>query len=249
MSAERLSRTGESGTLPGSFGGTSLGVNAMLQQRAGGVGVNGRLIRSSKYTAIGAALVAALLSLLIGGASASIRRARAAATSPPATVTGILITRRPGTLARGSRVSARDVGDQRQFLGASHGFALANVGQADYPVETSDGGKTWRTSGPAVHLDAAQAPLAVTVAGAANLHTLFACCDAQVVDSTGDGGKHWWRAFLGDVVLAVRGRPGGELIAFAQSAANASGSRAATWVYVSRDGGHHWHYDAQEGAF
>ena len=196
------------------------------------------------------ALSAALVSLGVGAASASAPRARAtAAPTPPATVTAQRITRTPGTLARGSHVSAGDVSRQREFLGAKHGFALASVGGADYPVETSDGGKTWRTSGPTVHLDAAQAPLAVTDSGAATLHTFFACCDAQVVDSTGDGGKHWWRAFLGDVVIAVRGRPNGELIAFAQKAANSSGSQAVTWVYVSRDGGHHWHYDAQEGAF
>lgn len=138
---------------------------------------------------------------------------------------------------------------QREFLGAKHGFAMASVGDADYPVETTDGGRTWRTSGPAIHLHAAQAPLAVTESGAATLRTFFACCDAQVVDATGDGGKHWWQAFLGDIVLAVRGRPDGELIAVAQSAANASGSAAVNWVYVSRDGGHHWHFETQEGAF
>jgi hypothetical protein len=223
----------------------------MLRQRTGrghGLG-NGRPIWRPKQIAIGAAPLAAVLLLFIGGASASTRAAHAsAAPRPPATVTGTLITRTRGTLAQGSRVRGSDVG-RREFLDARHGYALASVGQADYPVLTADGGKTWRTSGPAVHLDAAQAPLAVIDAGAANLHTYFACCGAQAVDATGDGGKHWWRAFIGDLVLAVVTRPDGELIAIAQSAGNASGSRAATWVYVSRDGGHHWHYDAQEGAF
>jgi hypothetical protein len=206
--------------------------------------------RSLKLPFVAAASGAVVIVLGVGLASASSPRGRAAAApSPPATVTAQLITRRPGTLARGTRVSAGAVSQQRVFLGAAHGFALANVDQADYPVETADGGKTWRTSGPAVHLDAAQAPLAVTDSGAVTLHTFFACCDAQVVDATGDGGKHWWRAFLGDIVIAVRGRPSGELIAFAQAATSSTGSQAATWVYVSRDGGHHWHYDAQEGAF
>lgn len=221
----------------------------MLQSRIGRFRVAVRR-RPAQALLLAAGLIAAALSLSIGGASASTRTAFAAsAPSPPATVTGTPITRTPRTLARGSRVQRGDVDRQREFLGANHGFGLASVGGADYPVITSDGGKTWRTSGPAVHLDAAQAPLAVTVAGAANLHTFYACCDAQVVDSTGDGGKHWWRAFLGDVVLAVRSRPSGELIAFAQVAANATGSTAETWVYVSRDGGHRWHYDSQEGAF
>ena len=239
-------------TLSRLFGGTSLGVNQMLQQRSGPFRAfaGGGEIRSLKLPFVGAALATVLIVVGVGAASASAPRARAAAApSPPATVTAQLITRRAGTLARGTLVSAGDVSQQRAFLGAKHGFALANVDQADYPVATSDGGKTWRTSGPAVHLDAAQAPLAVTESGAATLHTFFACCDAQVVDATGDGGKHWWRAFLGDVVIAVRARPSGELIALAQAAANSSGSQAATWVYVSHDGGHHWHYDAQEGAF
>lgn len=100
-----------------------------------------------------------------------------------------------------------------------------------------------------MHLDAAQAPLAVSNAGAANRRTFFACCGAQVVDATGDGGKHWWRAFLGDVVLAVTSRPGGKLIAVAQASANSSGTQAATWVYSSKDGGHHWQLDRKEGAF
>jgi photosystem II stability/assembly factor-like uncharacterized protein len=138
---------------------------------------------------------------------------------------------------------------KRVFLGATHGFALAEVGQAEYPVVTNDGGKTWRTNGPALHLNAAQAPLAVTDAGAANRHTDFACCGGQVVDATADSGRHWWRAFLGDLVLAVTSRPGGKLIAVAQVAANASGTKAANWVYVSTDGGHHWNYDPREGAF
>lgn len=227
----------------------------MLQSRSGPSRASGsasqdRFLKPLACVTLAAALVAALLISLGGGAaSASAPQARAAAAPiPPATVTAQRITRTRGTLVRGSRVHTGDVSRQREFLGAKHGFALANVGQADYPVETSDGGNTWRTSGPAVHLDAAQAPLAVTDSGVANLHTFFACCDAQVVDATGDGGRHWWRAFLGDVVLAVRGRPNGELIAFAQSSVSFTSSQAVTWVYVSRDGGHHWHYDAQEGA-
>lgn len=199
---------------------------------------------------IGAALAAALIPFVVGVASASSGRTRAsAASSPPATITGTRITRRPGTLARGSTVSATDVDSQRTFLNARRGFALASTGGADYPVKTVDGGKTWRTDGPAVHLDAAQAPLAVIDAGAANRHTYFACCGSQVVDATGDGGKHWWRAFIGDVVLSVFTRPDGELIAVAQTSANSTGSRADTWIYTSKDGGHHWHYDPREGAF
>ena len=46
------------------------------------------------------------------------------------------------------------------FTDGKHGFALAE-GQAQYPAATNDGGKTWKTNGPALHVNAAQAPLAV----------------------------------------------------------------------------------------
>ena len=41
-------------------------------------------------------------------------------------------------------------------------------------MATSDGGKTWKTDGPALHLHAAQAPLAVVFIGALNRKTVFA---------------------------------------------------------------------------
>lgn len=210
----------------------------------------GARIARPQQLLIGAGLAAALIPFAVGVASASSGPTRAfAASNPPATITATRIARPRGTLARGSRVRSAAVDSQRTFLDARHGFALANTGGADYPVATVDGGRTWRTDGPAVHLDAAQAPLAVVDAGAANLHTYFACCGAQVVDATGDGGKHWWRAFIGDVVLAVFTRPNGELITVAQTASSATGSAADTWIYTSRDGGHRWHRDAREGAF
>ena len=226
----------------------------------------GRRIRPFHAVLLGALIAGALISVVAGAASATPGSATQPAPSPPpmttggtttiprsgatppATVTGIRITHRPGTLRRGSRVPRADVISHRVFLDARHGYALATVGDADYPVRTANGGRTWRTDGPAVHLHAAQAPLAVTDAGAANRRTLFACCGAQVVDATGDAGGHWWQAFLGDVVIAVETRPGGKLIAVAQTAANPSGSQAATWIYVSTDGGHHWHLDMREGA-
>jgi hypothetical protein len=141
-------------------------------------------------------------------------------------------------------VRSADLG-QRIFVNARRGFALANVDGGTYPAATDNGGKTWRTDGPALHLNAAQAPLAVLDVGAANGHTFFAFGGGQVVDATRDGGKHWWQAFLGDVVMAVVARPGGGLVAFAQTA---SGTKAVTLVYVSTDGGRHWHLNDRLGA-
>ncbi len=109
-----------------------------------------------------------------------------------------------------------------------------------------NGGASWRTNGPALHLNAAQAPLVVLFPGAANTSTFYAFGGGQVVDATDDAGRHWWRAFLGDAVIAVVPRIGGGLVAFAQDATGTAGN-AVTLVYVSRDGGHHWTYTTKFG--
>ena len=196
--------------------------------------------------ALGAIVVA--LALAYRGPSASAAALRDQ--SPTLTVTGTLITRPAGTLKSGTVVRSADLG-LRVFPNALHGFALADVGQAQYPAATVNGGKTWRVAGPALHLDAAQAPLVVLQVGAANQRTFFAWGGpggGQVVDVTRDAGKHWYQAILGDVVMAVVSGPNGQLVAFAQGAATSSGSTAATWVYASKDGGRTWHYNNSVGA-
>jgi hypothetical protein len=183
--------------------------------------------------------------LLLGLIAA--RASWAAAPTPPRTVTARPIRPRPNTLRKGTRVPATDLFGVRAFPNATHGFALAAVGEAQYPAATVDGGRTWRTDGPALHVSAAQAPLSVVDAGAANQHTFFAFGGGQVVDVTGDAGKHWWRALLGDAVLAVAPF-GNRLVAVAQDGTG-NGLTALTVVYVSRDGGRHWHLDDNLGAF
>lgn len=165
--------------------------------------------------------------------------------SIPATVTGQLITAPHHTLRPGTPVPLSSLGP-RAFANARVGFSLAHVGQADYPAVTPDGGRTWHTNGPALHLDAAQAPLAVVDPGAAGNSTFFAFGGGQAIDSTSDGGRHWWRAFLGEAVIGAVPRIGGGIIAFAQNTVG-TGSSAVTEVYVSRDGGHHWHLDTSFG--
>ena len=117
-----------------------------------------RAVASPRKLVAAFAVVAVVLGLSSLGAAA---RIIAAAAKAPKTVNATLITRVHGTLAAGSKVRSSAVAGQRVFTDAKHGFALASVGSADYPVATADGGKTWKTDGPALHLDAAQAPLAV----------------------------------------------------------------------------------------
>lgn len=188
---------------------------------------------------VGSALLLSTLTLA-GALSAS---STAATTTVPKTVTGKLIKRANGTLAPGTVVRSSTLG-QRVFTNASNGFALANTGGAQYPAATTDGGTVWRTDGPALHLDAAQAPLAVISLGAANRRTIYAYGTGQVVDVTSDGGKHWYQALFEGLSMAVVPGIGGHLVAFVDGTATGKG---VTWQYVSKNGGRTWSYDAAVG--
>ena len=192
-----------------------------------------RAVASPRKLVAAFAVVAVVLGLSSLGAAA---RIIAAAAKAPKTVNATLITRAHGTLAAGSKVRSSAVAGQRVFTDAKHGFALASVGSADYPVATADGGKTWKTDGPALHLDAAQAPLAVSFIGAVSRKTVFAWGGGQVIDATNDGGKHWRRAlFTTGLPVAVVRDIQGHLTAFVGSLSGGSASR-----YVSKDGGRTW---------
>jgi hypothetical protein len=211
-----------------------------------------RLDRRTLYAAgatLATAVLAGIIVLAAAGSSPSVAATRAAPT-PPATVTADLIARVPGTVRPGTVVGSGKLG-HRVFVDAKHGFALAALRSGDYPAVTVNGGQTWKVKGPVLHLNAAQAPLVVTQVGAASKKKLFAYGGpggGQSVDVTPDGGKHWYRALLGDAVMAVVAGPDGRLVAFAQ-VSSGSGSTALTWVYVSRDGGRTWHYSDTLGAF
>jgi hypothetical protein len=202
-----------------------------------------RLLMLAALAISAAVVITAVAQMSSASARSSIRGS--AASGPPKTVTASLIKRRPHTLKPGTAVRSSVLG-QRVFVSARDGFALANTGGAQYPAATTDGGQTWKTDGPALHIDAAQAPLVVTDIGAASKRTVFAFGGGQVVDATGDGGKHWWGAILGSGVLAAVPRLGGGLIAVAQNPGS-GGSGAQTLIYVSRDGGHHWHLSTKFG--
>ena len=112
-------------------------------------------------------------------------------------------------------------------------------------------GHSWRIDGPPLHVNAAQAPLVVGQVGAANQQTFFAWGGpggGPSVDVTSDGGKHWYRALLGDLVMAVVSIPHstGQLVAFAQVLPNGS-KTATTWMFVSKDHGREWHYSSSLG--
>jgi photosystem II stability/assembly factor-like uncharacterized protein len=174
-------------------------------------------------------------SVAVSGAST---HAAAAAVKPPKTVTAVRVTRRPGTIAPGTPVPTASLFGQRVFTGSQHGFALAAPSDADYPVATTDGGKTWKTDGPALHLHAANAPAVVLFIGAVNRKTVFAWGGGQVIDTTRDGGKNWYSALFPNAgPVAVARELNGHLVALVGSSSGAS-----IWQYVSKDGGRTWHY-------
>jgi hypothetical protein len=202
-----------------------------------------------------AAIVAATV---IGGCGQSTRRgvdhssrsAPGAAASAPRPLRRIAAGRlvaRPHPATRDSPVSSRDLFTNRVFIDANVGFALANVGNAQYPAVSRDGGRTWRIDGPQVHVDAADGPEGVGYVGAAAPRTFFAY-GSSAVDVTTDGGATWWEALPGELVTAVVAPVPGLLVAYVQqSVSNDHVNPAVSWEYVSQDGGRHWTYSTDLG--
>jgi hypothetical protein len=198
-----------------------------------------------------------LAGLAIGGAAYGVSSAiaqpvhtdTAIMPTPPQTIRAQLIRRQPGTLAPGTSVADPKVGGARVFVDAQNGFGLAAVGQAQYPAASADGGRTWRTTGPALHVNAAPSSLSVTEVGAVSPTTYYYYGGGQVVDVTTDGGGHWWRAAVGQVVLAVVPGGHGSLVAVVQRQIDNMTQQALTWVYVSANGGRAWHYNNNLGAW
>lgn len=190
--------------------------------------------RASAYALLSVTAIAAVLA-----AAAS-----AATPAPAAKITAQLITPFPHTAKVGTTVHSLS---QRVFVSSRVGFALGSVGQAQYPAETLNGGATWKTFGPALHVDAAQAPLSVTAVGAVNKRVVYFYGSGQAVDVTSDGGRHWYRALAPELSLAVVPGVPGRLVWLVQDDLGTTGNAAATWQYVSTDGGKVWRYSTALG--
>jgi hypothetical protein len=189
----------------------------------------------------------ALGSVLFGVSSAAARSAGVATVpSPPATITARLITRQLHTAKPGTVVKSSALG-HRVFVNNTDGFALGAIDDAQYPAKTTDGGTIWKTFGPALHVNAAQAPLAVTQVGASTKHTVYYYGSGQVVDVTNDGGKQWWQALTEELSVAVVPGASGRLVWFTQVSVNGTDANAVTWPYISTDGGKVWHYSTALG--
>jgi hypothetical protein len=196
-------------------------------------------------TAVVAGVAAALGGALTVGSIGA--RAAAATQTPPRVLTARRLRPRPGAVAPGTRVGSSALFGNRVFANAGDGFALADVGSAQYPARSTDGGQSWRIDGPQLHVDAADAPEAVGYVGVAGARTFFAY-GSSVVDVTANGGHTWWETFMSGLVMAVTQSPRKELVAYVQqSISNDRVNPAVTQQYVSRDGGRHWRYSTAFG--
>jgi hypothetical protein len=190
------------------------------------------MIATGVTTALAATAVVA-----VGGA---VGGATAAAPKPARTVKGSLIKPKRGTLKQGTKVSTAILGP-RVFLNRSDGWAMASGPEAQYAAATTDGGAIWTIASPALHVDAAQAPLAVTQLGASSSKIAYAFGGGQVADVTSDGGKHWYGALWdGTVAAVVPGFGSHQLLAFIDGGSSGSGPSGPTWQYVSKNGGRTW---------
>jgi hypothetical protein len=178
--------------------------------------------------------------LLLAGAGAGSAATPAPAPVPTArTVTATMIRVQNGTLAVGSQIPNNQVNARRTYFGNSFAVTLGHDRQgALYPVQTGDGGRRWRTVGPALFLPTADAPNAVSTVTASTMTLQYAYgAGGQTVDVTRDAGPQWRRATFDGTVLAVApGAAPNELVAFVN---NGSGT---TWEYVTRDSGATWTY-------
>lgn len=167
--------------------------------------------------------------------------------TPPKTVIAYPLPAARG-LRPGSAVGAGFVGI-RAFINRRDGFAIANLPQAGdgtYPLATTDGGKTWRTDGPVLHVPAAQGAAAVGQAGVSAPRIYFAWCAAcnDLIDITPDAGKHWWAIRLPGQILSLVGTPythAGLIAVVEGPTSDPRGRGASLWVYTSTNG-RRWTY-------
>ncbi len=197
-------------------------------------------------TAVSILVVSAgALGSIVAGASAAPTRSAHAAAGPQTTVTGD--ADHPTFEHARARHHRRRDEDLRKSGVRRRQPRLRACRQRPGAVSggDADGGKTWKTNGPALHLNAAQAPLAVVDIGAGGTKKIFAWGTGQVIDATPNGGKQWYRAMFNGLPVAVVKNPQGHLVAFVDG--ETSGSSSVATQYVSKDGGKTWHLDNTVG--
>jgi photosystem II stability/assembly factor-like uncharacterized protein len=172
----------------------------------------------------------------------------ASVTVPQKTINASLLTYPPksvlpelpfGTLLSLSRTSGFS------FANASTGYAIGSKNLFTYVLKTTDGGRIWRTVGPAFTTGGAEATAGIGAVNAvsASVAVVYgAQATTPVIAVTEDSGQRWWVADLGDVLL-TEATKGSEIWALVSGPAPGIGPvRPPTWLYESSNGGRTWHF-------
>jgi photosystem II stability/assembly factor-like uncharacterized protein len=170
-----------------------------------------------------------------------------AATRVPTTSRATLLVPAAGDheLAVGTAVPLSEVSDIA-FATSRVGYALGGPLGSTFPLKTVNGGRRWFIDGPAFFLPVADGAAAVGDMSAASASEAYAYGGPGAGSSiaiTTDGGKQWWRAWLGQALVAVSQR-GSDLWALAAGPTRSSSVNAVPLMllYDSADGGRTWTY-------
>jgi hypothetical protein len=157
--------------------------------------------------------------------------------------TPVSLTGPPSSLAR----NHLDGFQATQFVGKV-GWAIANLGQAgngyEYPLYSTNHGKTWTTDGPYFHGPWADAPAWVGELQAYSATMAVAYeRGGQTLYATDDGGRHWYLSFAFSFIVSVSHTMTSSATSGTGTirvAVSKTGNAPATYVFTSRDGGGRW---------
>ena len=132
----------------------------------------------------------------------------------------------------------------RQFVG-NVGWAIANLGGKgngfEYPLYSTDYGKTWTTDGPYFHGPWADAPAWVGTLRAYTADFAVAYDErGQTLYATDDGGRHWYRSLAFSYIVGVTHTTSTTATGTIQVAVSKTGNTPAMYVFTSNDGGRKW---------
>ena len=146
--------------------------------------------------------------------------------------------------AVGTAVRLSEVNDVA-FATRRVGYALGGPFGSTFPLKTTNGGRSWFVDGPALFLPVADGAAAVgdLSATSADAYSYGGDAGGSSVVISNDGGKRWWRAWLGQAVVAVSQR-GSDLWALAAGSTDSSAVNAIPplLLYDSSNGGRTWTY-------
>jgi hypothetical protein len=146
-------------------------------------------------------------------------------------------------LPRGTRITATDVGPRVRLSDGSIA-GLANRGDlfgSVYPAVSTDAGDSWSVNGPPFSIAGASGPDATDHIAASPDGTVVAWGrGGNFVKTTTDGGSHWYQATFPAGVGSAEPK-GGRTLRVRAVGEQRVGSKFATRLYVSFDGGRSWH--------